>query len=236
MMSQYTHPPTSLPGVLVSVNSATSLPPQHIHQLHQHTGSLVDGGGGYSTHPNHHPGVPSQYGRPPPVMLNQTLHIDLNDGMNTKEKTPMCLVNELARFNKVRDGSVIVKICISLKLNLFFYSFNVFPSQIQHQYKLTDESGPAHKKNFTVCLKIGDKEEFLASGPSIKKAQHAAAAIALEKTQLKHPAPKLKPSKSGNYLWHVIEGKKALKFGFIFKFFFFNNQPVSNNSRFLYNL
>ncbi|XP_023326146.1 double-stranded RNA-binding protein Staufen homolog 2 isoform X2 [Eurytemora carolleeae] len=184
MMSQYTHPPTSLPGVLVSVNSATSLPPQHIHQLHQHTGSLVDGGGGYSTHPNHHPGVPSQYGRPPPVMLKQTLHIDLNDGMNTKEKTPMCLVNELARFNK-----------------------------IQHQYKLTDESGPAHKKNFTVCLKIGDKEEFLASGPSIKKAQHAAAAIALEKTQLKHPAPKLKPSKSANVTPTVELNAMAMKRG-----------------------
>jgi len=123
MMSQYTHPPTSLPGVLVSVNSATSLPPQHIHQLHQHTGSLVDGGGGYSTHPNHHPGVPSQYGRPPPVMLKQTLHIDLNDGMNTKEKTPMCLVNELARFNKVRDGSVFVKIYLSSKLYFFIVMF-----------------------------------------------------------------------------------------------------------------
>ena len=31
--------------------------------------------------------------------------------------------------------------------------------QVQHQYKLTDESGPAHKKSFTVCLKIGDKAE-----------------------------------------------------------------------------
>jgi dsRNA-specific ribonuclease len=40
---------------------------------------------------------------------------------------------------------------------------------VQHQYRLTDESGPAHKKTFSVCLKIGDKEEFMASGPSIKK-------------------------------------------------------------------
>ncbi len=76
------------------------------------------------------------------------------------EKTPMCLINELARFNKTT-----------------------------HQYKLTDESGPAHKKSFTVCLKLGD-EEYIASGPSIKKGQHAAAAIALEKTKLKHPPPK----------------------------------------------
>ncbi|KAH3712385.1 hypothetical protein DPMN_072085 [Dreissena polymorpha] len=79
---------------------------------------------------------------------------------NTKEKTPMCLINELARFNRVT-----------------------------HQYTLVDEQGPAHKKNFFVKLQV-DKEEYSASGPSIKKAQHAAAAIALEKTAFKHPPPK----------------------------------------------
>ncbi|XP_054717889.1 double-stranded RNA-binding protein Staufen homolog 2-like isoform X2 [Uloborus diversus] len=79
---------------------------------------------------------------------------------NMKEKTPMCLINELARFNKV-----------------------------QHQYRLVDESGPPHKKTFTVVLKL-DNEEYTASGPSIKKAQHAAAAIALNDTTLKHPPPK----------------------------------------------
>lgn len=82
---------------------------------------------------------------------------------NTKEKTPMCLINELARFNRVT-----------------------------HQYTLVDEQGPAHKKTFFVKLQIGDKEEYSASGPSIKKAQHSAAAIALEKTEFKHPPPKLR--------------------------------------------
>ncbi|XP_019760431.1 double-stranded RNA-binding protein Staufen homolog 2 isoform X2 [Dendroctonus ponderosae] len=79
---------------------------------------------------------------------------------NIKEKTPMCLVNELARYNK-----------------------------IQHQYRLTGEQGPAHKKIFTVTLKLG-KEEYEAEGPSIKKAQHSAAAKALTKTEFKHPPPK----------------------------------------------
>ncbi|XP_015522486.1 double-stranded RNA-binding protein Staufen homolog 2 isoform X2 [Neodiprion lecontei] len=79
---------------------------------------------------------------------------------NMKEKTPMCLVNELARFNK-----------------------------IQHQYRLTNEEGPAHKKKFTVTLKLGD-EEFVAEGPSIKKAQHSAATKALEDTWYRHPPPK----------------------------------------------
>jgi double-stranded RNA-binding protein Staufen len=80
---------------------------------------------------------------------------------NTKEKTPMCLINELARYNKV-----------------------------QHQYCLIDEQGPAHKKTFFVKLKLGETEEFSSSGPSIKKAQHAAAKVALEQTKYPHPTPK----------------------------------------------
>ncbi|KAL0268852.1 UNVERIFIED_CONTAM: hypothetical protein PYX00_010660 [Menopon gallinae] len=79
---------------------------------------------------------------------------------NVKEKTPMCLVNELARFNK-----------------------------ITHQYRLTNEQGPAHKKSFTVTLKL-DNEEYTAEGTSIKKAQHSAAAEALSKTSFPHPTPK----------------------------------------------
>uniref|UniRef100_A0A182PQF2 DRBM domain-containing protein n=1 Tax=Anopheles epiroticus TaxID=199890 RepID=A0A182PQF2_9DIPT len=76
---------------------------------------------------------------------------------NIKEKTTMCLVNELARYNK-----------------------------IQHQYRLTGESGPAHKKHFTVTLKLGD-EEYTAEGASIKKAQHKAAGDAIAATKYKHP-------------------------------------------------
>lgn len=86
---------------------------------------------------------------------------------NIKEKTPMCLVNELARYNK-----------------------------IQHQYRLTGEQGPAHKKIFTVALKLGN-EEYEAEGPSIKKAQHSAARQALEKTEFKHPPPKTNRSRQG---------------------------------------
>lgn len=79
---------------------------------------------------------------------------------NMKEKTPMCLLNELARFNR-----------------------------IQHQYRLTNEQGPAHKKRFTVTLKLGE-EEYVAEGPSIKKAQHSAATEALTKTWYRQPPPK----------------------------------------------
>ncbi|ETN65954.1 hypothetical protein AND_002263 [Anopheles darlingi] len=76
---------------------------------------------------------------------------------NMKEKTTMCLVNELARYNK-----------------------------IQHQYRLTGETGPAHSKRFTVTLKLGD-EEYTSEGASIKKAQHKAAGDAIAATKYKHP-------------------------------------------------
>ncbi|XP_039085928.1 double-stranded RNA-binding protein Staufen homolog 1 isoform X1 [Hyaena hyaena] len=81
-----------------------------------------------------------------------------------KEKTPMCLVNELARFNK-----------------------------IQPEYKLLREQGPAHCKVFTVQLTLGD-QHWEAEGTSIKKAQHTAAARALEET--KFPKPIVRPFRS----------------------------------------
>lgn len=34
--------------------------------------------------------------------------------------------------------------------------------QIKHQYRLTSETGPAHKKVFTVTLRLGDTEEYTA--------------------------------------------------------------------------
>ena len=42
------------------------------------------------------------------------------------------------------------------------------------------------QKTFSVVLKLGE-EEYAASGPSIKKAQHAAAESALRDTKYKHP-------------------------------------------------
>ncbi|XP_026866717.2 double-stranded RNA-binding protein Staufen homolog 1 isoform X1 [Electrophorus electricus] len=77
---------------------------------------------------------------------------------NPKEKTPMCLVNELARYNK-----------------------------IQPEYKLLSEQGPAHSKIFSVRLTLGD-QHWDAEGTSIKKAQHSAAACALSQTTLPKPS------------------------------------------------
>nr|XP_015208917.1 PREDICTED: double-stranded RNA-binding protein Staufen homolog 2 [Lepisosteus oculatus] len=79
---------------------------------------------------------------------------------NPKEKTPMCLVNELARFNR-----------------------------IQPQYKLLSERGPAHAKIFTVQLALGE-QTWEAEGTSIKKAQHSTASKALTESPLPRPSPR----------------------------------------------
>ncbi|XP_018955283.1 double-stranded RNA-binding protein Staufen homolog 2-like [Cyprinus carpio] len=79
---------------------------------------------------------------------------------NPKEKTPMCLVNELARFNR-----------------------------IQPQYKLLNEKGPAHAKIFTVQLCLGN-QVWESEGSSIKKAQHSAATKALTESVLPRPLPR----------------------------------------------
>ncbi|CAO4382917.1 unnamed protein product [Caenorhabditis nigoni] len=76
-----------------------------------------------------------------------------------RNKSAMCRVAEIARFNKLR-----------------------------HFYDLQDESGPAHKKLFTVKLVLNNEETFEGNGTSIKRAQQAAAEAALEKTSLPQPS------------------------------------------------
>ncbi|KAM6319489.1 double-stranded RNA-binding protein Staufen homolog 1 isoform 1-T1 [Podargus strigoides] len=115
--------------------------------------------------PSENAGRPIQNSALPSASVTSTNAAAAPSNMaNPKEKTPMCLVNELARFNK-----------------------------IQPEYKLLSEQGPAHSKVFTVQLTLGD-QHWEAEGTSIKKAQHAAAAKALEGT--KFPKPTARPSRS----------------------------------------
>ncbi|XP_064321239.1 double-stranded RNA-binding protein Staufen homolog 1 isoform X5 [Phalacrocorax carbo] len=118
-----------------------------------------------SSLPSENAGRPIQNSALPSASVTSTSAAAAPSNMaNPKEKTPMCLVNELARFNK-----------------------------IQPEYKLLSEQGPAHSKVFTVQLTLGD-QHWEAEGTSIKKAQHAAAAKALEGT--KYPKPTARPSRS----------------------------------------
>ncbi|XP_009581931.1 PREDICTED: double-stranded RNA-binding protein Staufen homolog 1 isoform X4 [Fulmarus glacialis] len=118
-----------------------------------------------SSLPSENAGRPIQNSALPSASVTSTNAAAAPSNMaNPKEKTPMCLVNELARFNK-----------------------------IQPEYKLLSEQGPAHSKVFTVQLTLGD-QHWEAEGTSIKKAQHAAAAKALEGT--KFPKPTARPSRN----------------------------------------
>ncbi|XP_051997343.1 double-stranded RNA-binding protein Staufen homolog 1-like isoform X2 [Xyrauchen texanus] len=96
---------------------------------------------------------------------------------NPKEKTPMCLVNELARYNK-----------------------------IQPEYKLLSEQGPAHSKIFSVRLTLGE-QHWDAEGTSIKKAQHTAASCALIQTTLPKPSHRSPrhPGKNPDSITHTVE-------------------------------
>ncbi|XP_016374478.1 double-stranded RNA-binding protein Staufen homolog 1-like [Sinocyclocheilus rhinocerous] len=104
-----------------------------------------------ASHPLRNSALPSASATP---FCNPTV----SNMANPKEKTPMCLVNELARYNK-----------------------------IQPEYKLLSEQGPAHSKIFSVRLTLGD-QHWDAEGTSIKKAQHSAATCALAQTTLPKPS------------------------------------------------
>lgn len=97
---------------------------------------------------------------------------DINANKKTpKEKTPMCQVNEIAKFNKLVP-----------------------------KYTLTAEDGPPHHKSFTVTLELGPGEKFEGNGTSIKKAQHAAAKKAIDGCDtLERPKYKPKRPKQINF-------------------------------------
>ncbi|VDN03572.1 unnamed protein product [Thelazia callipaeda] len=85
------------------------------------------------------------------------------------QRTPMCRIAELARYNKIK-----------------------------HEYKLMDESGPAHRKQFTVSLVLTPDQIFYGKGASIKKAQQSAAESALNETNLPKPPDKVLQKKVKN--------------------------------------
>lgn len=71
------------------------------------------------------------------------------------QKTPVSLMNELAKANKLNP-----------------------------QYEVTEESGPAHQRTFTVKLTLGDVGTWEGKATSIRAAKHVAANLGLEKCGL----------------------------------------------------
>ncbi|XP_036680938.1 double-stranded RNA-binding protein Staufen homolog 1 isoform X6 [Balaenoptera musculus] len=151
---QVQNPSAALSGSQI-LNKNQSLLSQPLMSIPSTTSSL----------PSENAGRPIQNSALPSASITSTSAAAVPSNMaHPKEKTPMCLVNELARFNK-----------------------------IQPEYKLLREQGPAHCKVFTVQLTLGD-QHWEAEGSSIKKAQHTAAAKALEGT--KFPKPIVRPFRS----------------------------------------
>ncbi|XP_045689197.1 double-stranded RNA-binding protein Staufen homolog 1 isoform X2 [Phyllostomus hastatus] len=151
---QVQNPSAALSGSQI-LNKNQSLLSQPLMSIPSTTSSL----------PSENAGRPIQNSALPSASITSTSAAAVPSSMaHPKEKTPMCLVNELARFNK-----------------------------IQPEYKLLHEQGPAHCKVFTVQLTLGD-QHWEAEGSSIKKAQHTAAAKALEGT--KFPKPIVRPFRS----------------------------------------
>ncbi|CAH1773248.1 unnamed protein product [Owenia fusiformis] len=185
------NPASQQHAMAAQMDRSGQVPHPQVHQVPQMMmrGAMIQGGVPQQQHHiQHYQGsvqqaVPVSAQQPPATQQLPTQENESSESFssaNIKEKTPMCLINELARHNKT-----------------------------SHQYTLTDEQGPAHKKTFYVKLKLGD-EEYSEEGPSIKKAQHAAAKLALEKTAFKHPPPK--PTKNygqagceGNNLTPTVE-------------------------------
>ncbi|XP_053746133.1 double-stranded RNA-binding protein Staufen homolog 1 isoform X3 [Panthera pardus] len=134
-----------------------------------------------SSLPSENAGRPIQNSALPSASVTPTSAAAVPSSMaHPKEKTPMCLVNELARFNK-----------------------------IQPEYKLLREQGPAHRKVFTVQLTLGD-QHWEAEGTSVKKAQHTAAAKALEGT--KFPKPIVRPFRSEGRNPGIMRGPRQVPF------------------------
>uniref|UniRef100_A0A0N4ZYA9 DRBM domain-containing protein n=1 Tax=Parastrongyloides trichosuri TaxID=131310 RepID=A0A0N4ZYA9_PARTI len=98
------------------------------------------------------------------------------------ERSSMCLISEMSRFNNLR-----------------------------YEYILLDESGPAHKKQFSVKLSFSNNEAYIGCGASIKKAQQSAAKNALENTTLPRPITKQSKKDPTNYFKLLTSVGKCLQ-------------------------
>lgn len=115
-----------------------------------------------------------------------------NNAALPKEKTPMCLVNELARFNKVLK----CRFPLSLRpcFNIHRSSISTrWPTSRARRTKRRFSWNSNSAMRITVPLAPASKKVEWALVKPIKgwiSAQHAAADYALQHTKYKHPTPK----------------------------------------------
>uniref|UniRef100_A0A8C5MWL6 Double-stranded RNA-binding protein Staufen homolog 1 n=1 Tax=Leptobrachium leishanense TaxID=445787 RepID=A0A8C5MWL6_9ANUR len=174
-MTQVQNAPVILSGIQILTKNQPSL---------SHTLSVPSTA---SSLPSENAGRPLQNSALPPSSVTSTSAAAVSSNMaNPKEKTPMCLVNELARFNKVQPE-------YKLLSDQGPAHCKVIPLRRWQDYSLLERVGEDHPKQmFTVQLTLGD-QNWEAEGTSIKKAQHAAAAKALEGSR--YPKPTARPTR-----------------------------------------
>ncbi|KAM4622583.1 double-stranded RNA-binding protein Staufen homolog 1 isoform 2-T3 [Discoglossus pictus] len=175
-MSQVQNSPATLSGSQILNKNQHSPLPQSLSI--PSTASLL---------PSENAGRPLQNSALPSPSVTPTSAAAVSSNMaNPKEKTPMCLVNELARFNKVLPEYKLLN-------EQGPAHSKVIPLGRWQDYSLLERVGEDHPRQmFTVQLTLGD-QYWEAEGTSIKKAQHAAATKALEET--KYPKPTVRTNR-----------------------------------------
>ncbi|VEN52854.1 unnamed protein product [Callosobruchus maculatus] len=100
-------------------------------------------------------------------------------------------------------------------------------NDVQYQYTLDNEEGPAHSKLFTVSLIIG-KEKYTGQGQSLKKAQQSAASLAITETMYPKP-PRRKGAQPDSSLTPVaLLNDLSTKLGILIKFSLFDGEIGSS--------
>lgn len=100
------------------------------------------------------------------------------------QKTPVSLMNELAKANKMNP-----------------------------EYKVIEETGPAHKRTFTVQLTLGEVGTWQGKATSIRSAKHAAATAGLENCGLSMPEKEKPQIQQFNVVPTVELNVLAMKLG-----------------------
>lgn len=104
-----------------------------------------------------------------------------NIDYSNSEKSAMSSILELAHYNDISYSYELIKEEVK-----YFKLFYMITLQENFYFQ-----GPPHNKIFTITLYLGN-EQYTSEMKSIKKAQQAAASMALKNTQYEHPPVKLK--------------------------------------------
>ncbi|CAH1994516.1 unnamed protein product [Acanthoscelides obtectus] len=105
-------------------------------------------------------------------------------------------------------------------------------NDLQYQYVLDKEEGPAHAKLFTVTLTVGE-EKYTGQGTNLKKAQQSAASQAITETAYAKPPLKEGPPPDSSLTPVALLNDLSTKLGIPIKFSLMNDdqEPAAKKAR-----